>query len=305
MRRDILRRSSIGALVTRRSVALGGVGSNEAYGLDGRFAFFQNLTFDTYWAQTRTGGVTGDDTSYRAQLTYAGDRYGLIAHRLVVGKHFNPEVGFLFRNDIAKYFTQLRFSPRPAAIKRVRKLSVVGQVDYFENGAGQVVTRELQGEFIVEFENSDMFNLAYLDSYEFLEAPFEIALGVTIPVGSYRFGTASTSFTLGQQRAVSGTAFVERGLVLGRRQDRGRLSSGTCQPHVAAVGRTQPLVQSRLFALRVVHVQPGRLAGDLYDHPADVRQWAGPVQLEQRRRRHEPAAAVGIPARQRAVRRLQ
>ena len=232
VRRDILRRSSIGALVTRRSVALGGVGSNEAYGLDGRFAFFQNLTFDTYWAQTRTGGVTGDDTSYRAQLTYAGDRYGLIAHRLVVGKHFNPEVGFLFRNDIAKYFTQLRFSPRPAAIKRVRKLSVVGQVDYFENGAGQVVTRELQGEFIVEFENSDMFNLAYLDSYEFLEAPFEIALGVTIPVGSYRFGTASTSFTLGQQRAVSGTAFVERGsfwggdkTAVGYRQGRVNLTS--------------------------------------------------------------------------------
>ena len=241
VRRDILRRSSIGALVTRRSVALGGVGSNEAYGLDGRFAFFQNLTFDTYWAQTRTGGVTGDDTSYRAQLTYAGDRYGLIAHRLVVGKHFNPEVGFLFRNDIAKYFTQLRFSPRPASIKSVRKLSIEGGVDYFENGARQVVTRELQGEFIVEFENSDMFNVAYVDSYELLQESFRIASGVTIPVGSYRFGTGTVSFTLGQQRALSGTAFVERGsfwggdkTAVGYRQGRVNLTSQlSVEPNLA------------------------------------------------------------------------
>lgn len=211
VRRDILRRSSVGAMATRRSVALSGVGSNEAYGLDGRFSFYENLTVDTYWAQTRTEGLVGDDTSYRAQLTYEADRYGLIAHRLVVGKNFNPEVGFLFRNDIAKYFTRLRFSPRPASIESVRKLSVQGQVDYFENGAGQVITREIQGEFIVEFENSDMFDVTYLDSYELLEEPFTIASGVTIPGGGYRFGTWTASFTLGRQRAVSGTAFVEQG----------------------------------------------------------------------------------------------
>ena len=210
-RRDILRRSSVGALFTRRSVSLSGVGSNETYGLDGRFSFYEHLTFDTYWARTQTAGLIGDDTSYRAQMTYEGDRYGMIAHRLVVGKHFNPEVGFLFRKDIAKYFTRLRFSPRPASIESVRKLSWLGQIDYFENGAGQLVTREIQGEFIVEFENSDMFNLVYLDSYELLEEPFEISPGVTIPVGAYSFGTLRANFTLGQQRAVSGTAFVEEG----------------------------------------------------------------------------------------------
>lgn len=198
-------------MFTRRSVALSGVGSNEAYGLDGRFSFFENVTVDTYWAQTKTDGLVGDDTSYRAQLTYDGDRYGLIAHRLVVGKHFKPEVGFLFRSDIAKYFTQPRFSPRTVSIESVRKLSWVGQVDYFENGAGRVVTREIQGEFIAEFENSDMLNVAYLDSYELLDEPFQIASGVTIPVGDYRFGTWTASYTLGRQHPVSGTAFVEQG----------------------------------------------------------------------------------------------
>jgi hypothetical protein len=33
-----------GALLTRRSVSTQGPGSNELYGLDGRFALFQNVT---------------------------------------------------------------------------------------------------------------------------------------------------------------------------------------------------------------------------------------------------------------------
>ena len=123
IKRDLLRRSSIGAIVTRRSVALGGVGSNETYGVDGTFAFYENLAINTYWAQTRTEGLVTEDTSYRLQLDYAGDRYGVELERLMVGDHFNPEVGFLRRDDLRKSFGQFRFSPRPASIALVRKFS--------------------------------------------------------------------------------------------------------------------------------------------------------------------------------------
>ena len=52
LKRDILRRSSIGVLFTGRSVSTQGAGSNEAYGLDGTFSFYDNLNINTYWAQT-------------------------------------------------------------------------------------------------------------------------------------------------------------------------------------------------------------------------------------------------------------
>ncbi len=77
VKRDILRRSSIGALVTSRSRSAITTGSNQLYGLDGTFSFFTNLTLTSYWAKTQTENLKGDDTSYRAQLDYAGDRYGL------------------------------------------------------------------------------------------------------------------------------------------------------------------------------------------------------------------------------------
>ena len=111
LRRDILRQSSIGALVTRRSIAQSGTGDNLAYGLDGTFNFFNDLAVNTYWARTRTGGLSSDDTSYRAQLDYRGDRYGVQLEQLGVGRNFNPEIGFVRRPDTRRTLGEFRFVP--------------------------------------------------------------------------------------------------------------------------------------------------------------------------------------------------
>ena len=103
VRRDLLRRSSVGVLVTERAPT--GAGSRETYGVDGLFAFYDNLQINTYWATTR-GAATGDAdaVSYRAQLDYNGDRYGVQLERLVVGDDFDPAVGFLRREDFGRTF---------------------------------------------------------------------------------------------------------------------------------------------------------------------------------------------------------
>ena len=215
LKRDLLRRSSVGVLFARRSVALGGPGASDTYGADGAFAFFDNLVINTYWARTRTGGRTADDTSHRLQLRYEGDRYGLALHHLMVGDDFNPEVGFAARAGINREFAQFRFSPRPASIEAVRKFSFQGQLRYIEDLAGRLESRDLEGRFAIEFENSDRFELRYSDSHEFLTDPFRIATGVSIPTGSYDFGTLRAGITLGQQRPASGELSVERGSFYG------------------------------------------------------------------------------------------
>jgi len=161
-----LRRSSIGTIFTRRSVSPTAPGSNTAYGIDGTFAFFDNLAVNTYWARTDTDGLSGNDISYRAQLDYAGDRYGVQLERLVVGDDFNPEIGFLRRDDMRRSFGQFRFSPRPRWIKPVRKFSWQGTMAYVENGAGRLETRNWSGEFGIEFQNSDKFTLHYEDAFD-------------------------------------------------------------------------------------------------------------------------------------------
>ena len=211
VKRDILRKSSFGALFTGRSVSQFGVGSNEAYGIDGNFSFFDDLTINTYWARTRTDGLAEDDDSYRAQLDYAGDRYGVQAEHLKVGAGFNPEVGFTKRTDIRKTLAELRFSPRPLSSELVRKYSWTGSFDQIETVAGQLETRAWNGQFEVQFSNSDRFFVSYNDNYEFLPQPFQIARNVTLPVGEYDFSSGRIGYDFGRQRNLSGNLSAEFG----------------------------------------------------------------------------------------------
>ena len=210
IRRDILRRSAVGAIVTRRSGVTGGTGAGETFGVDGSFAFFTNLAIDTYWARTQTPGIGSDDTSYRAQLNYNHDRYGLQLEHVLVGEGFNPEVGFLRRSDFRKSRAQARFSPRPRnSFVRKYWLQVAGE--YFENGAGVKETRELAGEFFVDFQSSDRLEVSYTDAFELIPQPFRIARGVTVPARGYNLRTVRGQVLFGQQRRVTGTVFVEHG----------------------------------------------------------------------------------------------
>ncbi len=211
LKQDILRRSRIGGIYTRRSVSRKGDGSNEAYGLDGAFSFYNNVNFNGYYARTRTPGLTGDGTSYQAAFTYDGDLYGVQVDHLLVGEHFNPEVGFLRRDDFRRTFVAAQYSPRPQSIQAVRQFTWGGSLDYIENGAGQVETRLAQVRFNTALENSDQLSVDVQRSYELLAEPFDITSDVTIPVGGYSFHDLFLSYQMGGQRRVSGTAFVQRG----------------------------------------------------------------------------------------------
>ena len=210
VKRDVLRRSSVGAIFTRRSVSTAASGSNETYGLDGTFGFYDNLNINTHWARTRTRGFE-DNISYRGQLDYSGDRYGVQVERLVVGAGFNPEVGFLRRDDFERSFGSFRFSPRPRSIAAIRKFSWSAQINYITDRAGVLETREAEGRFAIELENGDNYNLSYARNYEFLKQPFPIAPGVTIPVGGYSFQDVRTSYSFGSQRRLAGRLSAQHG----------------------------------------------------------------------------------------------
>jgi hypothetical protein len=103
--------------------------------VDGTFGFYDNLTVNTYWARTQSEGVSGDDASYRAQVSYNADRYGAELERLAIGANFNPEIGFARRRDMQRSFASFRFSPRPAGLAAVRQFNYTASLNYIENGA--------------------------------------------------------------------------------------------------------------------------------------------------------------------------
>jgi hypothetical protein len=210
IKRDVLRRSSIGAMFTNRSRATTVAGSNQAYGVDAAFSFFQNVGIGAHYAATSTPGIAADASSYQAIAEYGGDRYGGHLEYLKVGAGFNPEVGFVARTNFGRTYGTARFSPRPQSIKAVRKFTYQGNFDRFVNGAGELETRIETGIFNAEFENSDVLGFNVTRDYELLARPATI-LGVVMPAGSHQFTTAQVSYALGAQRPVSGTLSLQAG----------------------------------------------------------------------------------------------
>ncbi|MBT8403385.1 MAG: carbohydrate binding family 9 domain-containing protein [Gemmatimonadetes bacterium] len=211
VKRDILTRSAVGALFTNRSVAVDGGGSSQSYGLDASFGFGDNFEMGGYWARTETPTLGGDDTSWQAALNYSGDTYGVTASHLSIGEAFNPEVGFLRRSDFDKSSGSLRFSPRPASISWIRKLTWQGNLDYFEDGAGRMESRRQSGRFSVEMESADQLSFTRTRDFDRLDVPFEVATDLAVPRGRYTFTNNRLWFRAGEQRRLSGSVSYQWG----------------------------------------------------------------------------------------------
>ena len=211
IKRDILRRSYVGALFTNRSESVAAAGSNQAFGVDAGFGFYENVSMSGYVAQTKTPGLRREDASYQARFDYGADRYGARAEYLHVGNHFNPEVGFRPRANFNRTLAVMRFSPRPHASARMRKFTWEGTLEYIENGSGVLESRQQSGRFNTEFQNSDQFTTEATRNLERLVRPFGVSRRVTIPVGAYTFSDVVTSYQFGQQRRASGTVSVQLG----------------------------------------------------------------------------------------------
>ena len=204
VKRDILRQSSIGAILTNRSRLADGPGAGQTLGADAAFTFLRDVTVNAYYARTRAEGRTRDAASYRADFQYNGDRYGLQGEHLVVERNFDPAAGFLRREDFRRNFVQARFSPRPAPPSPIRRWEFEGAFDHFTNTAGQLESREVRGQAGVDLQSGDQLRLEATSSYEYLDEPFEIEEDIFLPVGEYRFTGFEGRYTLGPQRRATG-----------------------------------------------------------------------------------------------------
>ena len=212
LKRDILRRSSIGFLATSRRPAVGEASSNLAAGVDANLLLSDEVTINAYYAGTRTPDRTGDEASYRGRFEYASDRYGFSVEHLMVGDGFNPEVGYRRRADFRRDTLGARYSRRVRSSSAVRKLNWQVDLDHIAKATtGVVENMQAQGTFRIDFNNGDQWTSQYTRALENLPAPFGIARGVVVPPGEYVWQTGRTEYRLGPQRQVSGGVYASGG----------------------------------------------------------------------------------------------
>ena len=211
--RDVLSRSRIGVIATRRGPRLGGGGENYAYGIDTQLNPLSELQMNGYWAATSGGDGSSGSTaqSYRGQFNWNADATGLQVDHLFVDEDFNPEIGFLRRSAFRRTFASSRYSPRPRSLPYVKKLFYEASLDYIEDPGGRLESREAQGAFRMELNNSDQLATEFARQFESLTTPFTVTPDVVVPPGAYDFSQAKFLFTSSPQRRVSGTFVVTLG----------------------------------------------------------------------------------------------
>jgi len=211
VRRDILRRSTIGAIFTNRSNAPIVDGANQAYGLDANFSFFQNVTANAYYGQSASANRDGDQGSFQGRFDYSGDRYGLRFDYVDVGANYYPEIGFVQRRGFGRAFASARFSPRMRNSKMVRRYLWELAPEYVINRNEVVESSRTTARFLTEFQSSDQFTFDFMNNYELLERSFTVSPGVSIRPGEYPFNNATVTYAFGQQRRMSGTVALQAG----------------------------------------------------------------------------------------------
>ena len=198
VKRDILKRSYIGAIFVNRQGAteVGGSSYNRVGGVDAEFNLTDHYKFKAFWMGSATTGVGSSAGSSRIESIYENDLFRFITVYEDVGAKFNPEVGFIERNAIHQYFGQLAYKPRPKFIPHVQQMEFETQIEYYSDRAGKLATRQTELSWETVFKNSsDVFFRPIEYVNDVLTEPFEIRPGIVIPSGAYQFNRPRVSFT--------------------------------------------------------------------------------------------------------------
>lgn len=209
VKKDILRRSSIGAIFVNRQGATfaGGSEFNRAYGVDAEFNPTDHFTIGGFYARTESPGVRSSSHSARINTEFENDLFRAIAVYEDVGDNFDPEVGFIERTGIRQYFAQGAYKPRPSFLPFVRQMEFEVQTENYYDRRGNLSTRQNELSWETEFTNSSELSFRPIeDVTDVLTKPFEIRPGVVIPAGRYHFNRPRIEFTSDRSKQIGFTA---------------------------------------------------------------------------------------------------
>jgi hypothetical protein len=202
LKRNLLLNSWIGAILTNRDSTIDG-DYNRVYGADAFFQF-DRLEFDSYVLISDTPGLYGKNQARKFGTAWRDDELEISAQYEEVGTNFNPEVGFVRRDDNTHYSGAASWSPRLTGSEAIRNVSVGTTTDYYEGGNGNVETREQGLNFGMQFENSGSVSFDITETFDRLNKATRIR-GLTVPQGDYRFRRYSANFRTDTSEKISGS----------------------------------------------------------------------------------------------------
>ena len=185
--RELPNRSSIGALFVNRLTTGDLAGEddwNRTYGFDGKLGIGEPFTLSGYAARTDTPGLEGREHALNLRGEYQKRQGRVWLGFTEVGDSFNPEVGFLTRDDYRNLETGFFLNIRND-ISWLRELRPHITYRGFWDFDGFKETEQIHFDSHVDFENGAFFSPAFNRTVEGLTEPFEIYPGIVVPPGAY------------------------------------------------------------------------------------------------------------------------
>lgn len=190
MNRELANRSSFGAVFINRD----GDGSllpegqddyNRTYGIDGRWGFGDYGTVSGWAGLTDTPGLDGDEHAYNVRVDYDSPKWSNNFAFTEVAEDFNPEVGFLNRDDYRKVEGRVLYRYRPKDVAGLLELRPHVSYRGWWDLDGKQESGFLHVDNHFEWRSSTEIHTGMNFTYERVKEPFELTDGVEVPIGEY------------------------------------------------------------------------------------------------------------------------
>jgi hypothetical protein len=216
-KRDISAQSYIGCIVTNK---INSQRSSQVIGIDGsyttaKFLRKKNLVISGNIAQSLSDlKQKNNSLAYRFFIDYPNDIVDMFAAVSAIGENFNPELGFLTRKNYEAVNWNFRYTPRIFTRYGIRKMlfkpweatlyrtQSTGEIESFYNES-----RPLG----FAFKSGESFEFNLQQSYDRLDADFDVTDSISVPVGKYWMNRAEVMFSTFQARRLWASVSYNRG----------------------------------------------------------------------------------------------
>ena len=196
MQHELPNRSAVGAIFVNRQATgdlAGDRDYNRSYAVDARVGFGQNGLVNGFVARTQTPGLSGDQHAFNIGTTHNTEKWRLGAGYAEVGDNFNPEVGFLSRDNgfrKAEFSVNRNIRLQPGSFWKFHELRPHVGYDSYWNFDGLLESSRVHLDQHWQFRAGHEFHTGMNLTREGVTTPFEIYPGVIVPVGNYEHSEA-------------------------------------------------------------------------------------------------------------------
>jgi hypothetical protein len=218
VKRNLFEQSYVGAIFTAGNPSPGT--SAETYGADARLATSRflgrpnNFVVDGFAVRGKTGPRSTDDWSYGFSAAYPNDKFDAQVAFREIQRNFRPALGFFQRDNARLLRVGASYNPRPRFLNIQQAFHDVYFTQFTSLEHEQVESWDLYiALFDWHFRSGDSIHAIFdvNPTFERLFETFEIAPGVFLPPGDYKFTRFRSNGMTAARRRLSGSFSIGYG----------------------------------------------------------------------------------------------